>query len=75
MAPRILASWDIMVGIYRYALKLVEEKEESTVEQINVTPLKKHHFILGKLIPFLDDWCFVYSLISLKTHLRKRKKF
>jgi ABC-2 type transport system permease protein len=30
----------------------VKEKEIGTIEQINVTPIRKHHFILGKLIPF-----------------------
>jgi ABC-2 type transport system permease protein len=30
----------------------VKEKEIGTIEQINVTPVRKHHFILGKLIPF-----------------------
>src|SRR5690606_635141 len=33
-------------------LNIVREKEIGTMEQINVTPIKKLHFILGKLIPF-----------------------
>src|SRR4029079_13616218 len=34
------------------AINIVKEKEIGTIEQINVTPIKKYHFILGKLIPF-----------------------
>jgi ABC-type multidrug transport system permease subunit len=31
-------------------------------KQINVTPIKKYHFILGKLIPFWIIGMFVFSL-------------
>jgi ABC-2 type transport system permease protein len=34
------------------ASNIVREKEIGTIEQINVTPIRKVHFILGKLIPF-----------------------
>jgi len=34
-------------------LNLVREKEMGTSEQLNVSPMKKHHFIIGKLLPFL----------------------
>jgi ABC-2 type transport system permease protein len=34
-------------------MNLVTEKETGTIEQLNVTPIKKYEFILGKLIPFL----------------------
>jgi drug efflux transport system permease protein len=34
------------------ALNLVREKEIGTIEQINVTPIKKYQFIAGKLFPF-----------------------
>ncbi len=33
-------------------LNLVREKELGTIEQINVTPIRKYQFIAGKLIPF-----------------------
>lgn len=52
MVPGILAILLTMVGGYLSALNIVKEKEIGTIEQINVTPIKKHHFILGKLIPF-----------------------
>jgi ABC-2 type transport system permease protein len=52
MVPGILAILVTMVGGYMSALNIVKEKEIGTIEQINVTPVRKHHFILGKLIPF-----------------------
>lgn len=52
MVPGILAILLTMVGGFLTALNIVKEKEVGTIEQINVTPIKKHLFILGKLIPF-----------------------
>lgn len=52
MVPGILVVLLTMVGANLSALNIVKEKEIGTIEQINVTPIKKHHFILGKLIPF-----------------------
>lgn len=52
MVPGILAILVTMIGGFLSCLNIVKEKEVGTIEQINVTPIKKHHFILGKLIPF-----------------------
>ena len=52
MVPGILVILLTMVGSNLAALNIVKEKEIGTIEQINVTPVKKYHFILGKLIPF-----------------------
>jgi ABC-2 type transport system permease protein len=52
MVPGILVVLVTMVGSFLASLNIVREKEIGTIEQINVTPVKKHHFILGKLIPF-----------------------
>jgi ABC-2 type transport system permease protein len=52
MVPGILVILVTMVGAFLASLNIVREKEIGTIEQINVTPVKKHHFILGKLIPF-----------------------
>ncbi|MEP6711291.1 MAG: ABC transporter permease [Ferruginibacter sp.] len=52
MVPGILVILLTMVGANLAALNIVKEKEIGTIEQINVTPIKKYHFILGKLIPF-----------------------
>jgi ABC-2 type transport system permease protein len=34
------------------SLNLVREKEIGTIEQINVTPIRKYQFVIGKLLPF-----------------------
>lgn len=52
MVPGILVMLVTMVGSFLAAMNIVKEKEIGTIEQINVTPVKKYHFILGKLIPF-----------------------
>lgn len=65
MVPGILAILVTMIGGFLSALNIVKEKEVGTIEQINVTPIKKHHFILGKLIPFwiLGNIVFTLGLI------------
>ncbi len=52
MVPGILVILLTMVGTNLTAVNIVREKEIGTIEQINVTPIKKYHFVLGKLIPF-----------------------
>ncbi|HEY5748544.1 MAG TPA: ABC transporter permease [Chryseolinea sp.] len=65
MVPGILAILVTMIGGFLTALNIVKEKEVGTIEQINVTPLRKHHFILGKLIPFwvLGNVVFTLGLL------------
>ncbi len=62
MVPGILALLVTMIGVYMTALNIVKEKEAGTIEQINVTPIKKHHFILGKMIPFWVIGIFMFSI-------------
>ena len=52
LVPGILAFLVTLIAGYLTALNIVEEKEIGTIEQINVSPIKKRDFILGKLIPF-----------------------
>lgn len=61
MVPGILVQLVTMVGCMMCALNIVKEKEIGTIEQINVTPIRKHHFILGKLIPFWILGTVVFS--------------
>jgi ABC-2 type transport system permease protein len=65
MVPGILAILVTMIGGFLTSLNIVKEKEIGTIEQINVTPIKKHHFILGKLIPFwiLGNVVFTLGLL------------
>ncbi|MBN1599122.1 MAG: ABC transporter permease [Bacteroidales bacterium] len=53
MLPGILMILVTIIGMFLSALNIVREKELGTIEQINVTPIRKHHFIIGKLLPFL----------------------
>ncbi|MEH0154561.1 ABC transporter permease [Limibacter armeniacum] len=53
MAPGILAEITALLTIVLSAMNVVREREIGTIEQINVTPIQKWQFILGKLIPFL----------------------
>ncbi len=62
MVPGILAALVTMMGTYMTSLNIVKEKEVGTIEQINVTPVKKVHFILAKLIPFWVIGMFVFSV-------------
>lgn len=53
MAPGILVILVTVIGWFLTGMNLVKEKENGTIEQLNVTPIKKTHFIVGKLVPFL----------------------
>src|SRR3989339_380650 len=52
IVPGVLALLVTLVGFILSSLNIVKEKEIGTIEQINVSPIKKYQFILGKLIPF-----------------------
>lgn len=52
MVPGILAILLTIIGMFLASLNLVREKEIGTIEQINVTPIRKYQFIAGKLLPF-----------------------
>ena len=64
MVPGILVLLVTMIGSFLSSMNIVREKELGTIEQINVTPIKKYQFILGKLIPFL-----VIALVDLSIGL------
>jgi ABC-2 type transport system permease protein len=58
MAPGILVVLITVIGMLLGGMNLVREKELGTIEQINVTPIKKWQFIAGKLLPFLGIGLF-----------------
>lgn len=62
MVPGILVLLLTMIGGFITALNIVKEKEIGTIEQINVTPIQKWQFILGKLIPFWIIGIIVFTL-------------
>ena len=69
MVPGILVLLVTLVGIFLSAVNVVREKEIGTIEQINVTPIRKYQFIAGKLVPFwiiaMFELAFGLSLAKL----------
>ncbi len=52
MVPGILVLLVTMLTLFLSSMNIVREKEIGTLEQINVTPIRKYQFIIGKLFPF-----------------------
>jgi ABC-2 type transport system permease protein len=53
MLPGILVILVTAIGFLLAGLNMVREKEMGTIEQINVTPVRKYQFIIAKMVPFL----------------------
>ena len=53
MLPGILGILVTAIGFLLAGLNMVREKEVGTIEQINVTPVRKYEFIIAKMVPFL----------------------
>ncbi len=51
MVPGIITILVTLICLLLSVLNIVREREIGTIEQINVTPIKKYQFISGKLIP------------------------
>jgi len=62
MVPGILVLLVTMITLFLSAMNIVREKEIGTLEQINVTPIKKHQFIIGKLFPFWILGLFILTV-------------
>lgn len=60
MLPGILVILIIAIGLMLAGLNLVKELETGTLEQINVTPVRKWEVIVSKVIPF-----FILGLLDL----------
>ncbi len=52
MIPALMIMLLIMICGFLPALNLVGEKESGTIEQMNVTPVRTHIFVLSKVIPY-----------------------
>jgi len=68
MVPGILVLLVTMITLFLSGMNIVREKEIGTLEQINVTPIKKHQFIIGKLFPF---WVIGFGLLTIGLILGK----
>lgn len=53
MVPGILGTLVTIIILVLTAMNVVREREIGTIEQLNVTPIRKYQLILGKLLPFL----------------------
>lgn len=62
MVPGILVLLVTMITLFLSGMNIVREKEIGTLEQINVTPIKKSQFIIGKLFPF---WVIGLALLTV----------
>lgn len=68
MAPGIIGELVTILVMLLTAMNIVREREIGTIEQINVTPIKKWQFILGKMVPFL-----IVGLVLLSVGLAAAK--
>ncbi|MCD7972560.1 MAG: ABC transporter permease [Candidatus Azobacteroides sp.] len=62
MVPALVVMLLTMLTGFLPALNIVGEKEAGTIEQMNVTPVKRLTFILGKLIPY---WIIGFVVLSI----------
>lgn len=68
MVPGILVLLVTMITLFLSGMNIVREKEIGTLEQINVTPIRKGQFIIGKLLPF---WIIGMGLLTIGLILAK----
>ncbi len=62
MVPGILVLLVTMIALFLSGMNIVKEKEVGTIEQLNVTPILKYQFIIGKLLPFLILGLFEFTI-------------
>ncbi len=65
MLPALMGMLIILLGCAIPALAIVTEKENGTLEQINVTPVGRMQFIIAKLIPYIVMGIVALSLAFL----------
>jgi len=51
MVPGIIVILVTLIGLFLSGMNVVREREIGTIDQINVTPIKRYQFITGKLLP------------------------
>jgi len=62
MVPAIMVMLLAMICGFLPAFNIVSEKETGTIEQMNVTPVKKFTLILSKLIPY---WVIGFMVLNI----------
>ncbi|MBS1514191.1 MAG: ABC transporter permease [Bacteroidetes bacterium] len=61
LIPGLIATILMVICVTLTAISIVREKEQGTIEQINVSPVSPFELILGKIIPYI----FLAILISI----------
>lgn len=64
MVPGILVLLVSIIGLFLSSMNIVKEKELGSITQLNVTPIRKFEFIVGKLIPF-----WIIAMVDLSVGL------
>ena len=76
MLPGVIALLLLMITTNLSAMGIVREKELGTLEQLNVTPLRRWELIVGKLLPYalvgMIDVCLVLGTAVLWFHVPLR---
>lgn len=62
MVPGIITILVTLICLLLSVLNIVREREIGTIEQLNVTPIKKYQFISGKLIP---TWILAMIILTV----------
>jgi ABC-2 type transport system permease protein len=62
MVPAIMMMLLVLMCGAMPAVSIVMEKENGSIEQMNVTPVKKFYFIFAKIIPF---WVIGFIVLSI----------
>jgi ABC-2 type transport system permease protein len=62
MVPGILVLLVTMISLFLSGMNIVREKEIGTLEQMNVTPIRKYQFLIGKLFPF---WVIGMGILTI----------
>jgi ABC-2 type transport system permease protein len=62
MVPAIMMMLLVLMCGAMPAVNIVMEKETGTIEQMNVTPVKKIYFVLSKIIPF---WVIGFIVLTI----------
>jgi len=69
MIPALMAMMMAIICGFLPALNIVSEKENGTIEQMNVTPVRKFTFIISKLIPYWVAGFVAFSLCMFSAFL------
>jgi len=62
MVPAIMMMLLVLMCGAMPAVSIVMEKEQGTIEQMNVTPVRKFYFILAKIIPY---WVIGFIVLTI----------